>query len=211
MCERCAKTAAQHSHVARRSIFKFAAGAAVSLAMAPPAFAAPPEGAAEAGKRRLARCRAAPADGRQHALRQRRYQTARFPQRARSAQQRAKSVRRRSQLRRFPHRPGILLRYRARRPVRLPRRRQFRQRRDGRQSGICRAGAQHAADPGARPRGLRRGRRHHQIGQGRHHAARPPAVAGRRHPAGGRGRAKTNRAISWPMPSAKTSSSMSTS
>ena len=40
-------------------------------------------------------------------------------------------------------------------------------------------GAQHAAHHGARPRGLRRGRRHHQIGQGRHHAARPFAVAGR--------------------------------
>jgi carbonic anhydrase len=43
MCERCAKIAAQHPHVARRSILKLAAGAAVSLAMVPPAFAAPPE------------------------------------------------------------------------------------------------------------------------------------------------------------------------
>jgi len=43
MCERCAKIAAQHPHVARRSILKLAAGAAVSLAMVPPAFAAPPK------------------------------------------------------------------------------------------------------------------------------------------------------------------------
>ena len=86
MCERCpdrcpasACRSAQH--------LKVAAGAAVSLAMVrrplPPA-----RGAAEAGKHRLARCRAAAADGRQHALRQRRNQTARIPQRARSAQQR---------------------------------------------------------------------------------------------------------------------------
>jgi carbonic anhydrase len=43
MCERCAKIAAQHPHVARRGILKLAAGAAVSLAMVPPAFAAPPK------------------------------------------------------------------------------------------------------------------------------------------------------------------------
>ena len=53
-----------------------------------------------------------------------------------------------------------LLRYRARRLIRLPHRRQFRQRRNDRQPGICRAGAQHALDHGARTRSMRRGRRH---------------------------------------------------
>ncbi|MFZ0608915.1 MAG: carbonic anhydrase [Xanthobacteraceae bacterium] len=48
MCERCGTAAAHSPHFARRSIFKLAAGAAatlpaINLAVAPPAFAAPPK------------------------------------------------------------------------------------------------------------------------------------------------------------------------
>jgi len=43
MCERCSGATARHVPMARRDIFKLAAGAAASLAMAPRAFAAPPK------------------------------------------------------------------------------------------------------------------------------------------------------------------------
>ncbi len=43
MCELCTNAAGRHLHIARRSIFKLAAGAAAGLALSPHAFAAPPK------------------------------------------------------------------------------------------------------------------------------------------------------------------------
>ena len=75
--------------------------------------------------------------------------------------------------------PGIRLRHRPRRSLRLPCRRQLPQHRQHCELRIRGRGAQHAAPDGARPSRLRRGRRHHQIDPRRHHAAGPSAGARR--------------------------------
>ena len=82
-------------------------------------------------------------------------------------------------LRRFVHRSRTLLRHGAWRPVCLPHRRQFCQRRNGDQPGIRCAGAQDALGHGTWARSVRRGGRHHQVAERRDDPARSSAVSGR--------------------------------
>ena len=145
------------------------------------------QAAAETAERSVAGGFARTPAERKCALRRRRVAAARFQARAGSVGRRSEPVRRDPELRRFAHRPRIRLRQRPGRSLCVPGRRQFCQQRYHRQHGICRRGAGRALASGAGPRCLRRGRRDHQVAQGRQAAAGTHALARRSHRAFGKG------------------------